>query len=84
MDLVFNNLYIYYIFILLGRLFQTWEIRIRETRIWQNVDFGLGVFKRLDIKDFCPCMPRKFFGREKIWGILFSSLTWQGNAVFPF
>lgn len=82
MDLVFNYLYIYYIFILLGRLFQAWEIRIRETRIWQNMDFGLGVFKRLDFKDFYPCMRRKILGREKIQGILFSSLTGQGNTVF--
>ena len=83
MDLVFNYLYIYYIFILLGRLFQTWEIRIRETRIWRNMDFGLDVFERLDFKDFCPCMPRKFLGREKIQGTLFSPLTGQENAVFP-
>ena len=83
MDLVFNYLYIYYIFILLGRVFQIRETHIQKTRIWQNMGFGLGIFKRLDFKDFYSCMPRKFLGEEKTQGILFSSLTGQGNAVFP-
>lgn len=42
----------------------------------------VGIFERLDFEDFCPCMPQKFLGREKIWGILFSSLTGQGNDFF--
>ena len=83
MDLVFNYLYVYFIFILLGRLFQTREIHIWETQIWQNMDFGLGIFKRLDFEDFCLCKPRKISRREKIQGILFSPLTGQRNAVFP-
>jgi len=74
MDLVFIYIYIYYIFILLGRLFQTREIHIRETRIWQNTDFGLGIFKRLDYKDFLPLYaPKNSWTRKDTGHLIFSA-----------
>ena len=38
--------------------------------------------KGCDFEAFCFCMSRKFLGREKIQGALFSPLTGERNAVF--
>ena len=50
--------------------------------------FTLKVFpqhflERWDFGDFCRCNDRKFYGQEKIQGILFSSLTAERNDNFP-
>ena len=39
--------------------------------------------KGWDFEAFCPCMPRKILGREKIQGSVFSPLTGERNAIFP-